>query len=123
MSELFASPLGCLLLAERSRSAAELIAPAERTTTSALYDSCSPLRSTCTVLIARPVSSVSSRDTSAPVRSSTFWCSKAGSTQPTCASDFALTRQGNPSQVEQRMHLLRCGFLSSSIIPSGTLKG
>ena len=42
------SPSGCRSLAERSSSAAELMAPAATTTTSAVYSSVAPSRSTTT---------------------------------------------------------------------------
>ena len=66
---------------------------------------------------------VSSRSTLAPVSSVTFGCRSAGSTQSTSASDLARTRQGNPSQVSQRMQGLVCGSRSSSWMPSGTWNG
>src|SRR5438477_6515072 len=60
MSELLANPRGCLSLAERNSSAAELMAPQETTTRSAEYVSRLPLRSTSTPFISRPDESVSS---------------------------------------------------------------
>ena len=54
----------------------------------------------------RPPGSVFSRSTYAPVSSSTPPLATAGSTHTTCASDFAPTRQGNPSTRSQRMHAL-----------------
>src|SRR6266516_2468912 len=70
----------------------------------------------------RPEESVSSLVTLLFVISATFECSRAGSTQITCASAFASTRHGKPSHVEQRMHLLFCGFCSSSRTPTGKWK-
>ena len=59
----------------------------------------------------------------APVSSIAFGWRKAGATQTTCASAFACTRQGNPSQVAHRMQALFCGFCSSSIMPTGSGNG
>ena len=99
------------------------MAPADTTTTPAEYSSRPPLRRTITLLTARPDGIVSSRSTKAFVSSVTFGNSSAGSTASTCASAFARTRQGNPSQVPQRMHWLRFGFFSSIWIPKGVWKG
>src|SRR6266851_9688464 len=123
MSELLASPRGCLSLAERKRSAAELIAPHETTTTSAEYISRLPPRSTTTLFTSRPDESVSNRFTSEFVRRVTLECLIASSMQTTCASALAPTRQEKPSQVLQRMQRLLCGFFSSSMTPTGTWKG
>ena len=54
----------------------------------------------------RPDALVSRRSTYAPVTSDTFGCCSAGSTQTTCASAFAFTRHGKPSQVSHRMQRL-----------------
>ena len=57
------------------------------------------------------------------VSSVTLACSSAGRTPNTSASDFACTRQGKPSHVWQRMHVL-CGLSSStSLIPQGAWNG
>ena len=81
--ELFPRPSGWRSLAEASSSAAELIAPQEIATTSAVYSSRSPSRSTTTVVTERPPASVSRRTTRARVRRVTFGCRSAGSTQAT----------------------------------------
>src|SRR5215471_1752194 len=120
MSELFAKPLGCLSLAERRSSAAELIAPHETTTMSEVNRSSAPLRSTTTELTCLPEAFVSRRLTSEFVRSVTLGYFTASSTHSTCASDLAYIRQGNPSHVLQRMHRLLCEFFSSSMTPTGT---
>ena len=52
----------------------------------------------------------------------TFACSSAGSTAHTCASDLALTRQGNPSHVSQRMQRLACGSFSLSMTPERSVE-
>src|SRR6266478_4646750 len=108
MSELLANPRGCLSLAERNSSAAELIAPQETTTT---------------LFTSQPDESVSKRFTSEFVSRVTLECLIASSMHTTCASDLAPTRQAKPSQVLQRMQRLLCGFFSSSITPTGTWKG
>src|SRR5262245_60846594 len=123
MSELFAKPFGYLSLAERSRRAAELIAPHELTMTSAEYATCSPLCSTMTLVISRPEVLVSRRETYALVNSSTLGCSSAGMTQTTCASALACTRHGNPSHVSQRIQRLFRGTCSLSMMPMGIGKG
>src|SRR5437764_12062940 len=123
MSELLASPRGCLSLAERKSRAAELIAPHETTTTSAEYVSRLPPRSTITLFTSRPDEFVSSLFTSEFVRRVTLECLIASSTHTTCASDFAPTRHEKPSQVLQRMQRLLCGFFSSSMTPTGTWNG
>src|SRR2546427_12598930 len=123
MSELLANPRGCLSLAERNSSAAELMAPQETTTTSAEKVSRLPPRSTTTLFTSRPDESVSNRFTSEFVSRVTLECLIASSMQTTCASDFAPTRQAKPSQVLQRIQRLLCGFFSSSITPTGTWKG
>ena len=97
----------------------ELIAPAADTTMSAEKRSVWPARSTWTAAISRPEALVSRRVTFASVSSVTLGCSSAGFTQQTCESAFALTRHGWPSHVLHRMHGLVCGFLSSSMMPSG----
>jgi hypothetical protein len=88
------SPAGCFSFAERSNSAAELIAPPATTTTSAEYVSTVPSRSTTTRCTERPEASVSSRVTSARVRSVTFGYCSAGSTQTICESALPFTRHG-----------------------------
>src|SRR6266446_9196784 len=123
ISELLASPRGCLSLAERNSSAAELIAPHETTTTSAEKISTLPLCSTTTLFTSRPDESVSNRFTSEFVSKVTLECLIASSMHTTCASDLAPTRQAKPSQVLQRMQRLLCGFFSSSMTPTGTWKG
>src|SRR5207253_6524062 len=105
-SELLANPRGCLSLAERSSSAAELMAPQETTTRSAEQVSRLPLRSTTTPFTSRPVASVSNRFTSEFVSKVTLECLIASSMHTTCESDLAPTRQANPSQVLQRMQRL-----------------
>ena len=104
-----------------------MTAPAERTTTSAEYSSCSitppSSRSTTTVLTARPEPVVSSRTTREWVRSVTSGWARAGCTQTTAASALACTRQGNPSQVLQRMQADWAGMASSMRIPLGSGKG
>src|SRR6266404_2065748 len=60
MSEPLASPRGCRSLAERSSSAAELMAPAEATTTSAEYVSVASPRFTTRRVTSRPDAPVSS---------------------------------------------------------------
>src|SRR5215470_13129973 len=123
MSELLANPRGCLSFAERSSSAAELMAPHETTTTSAEYVSRLPLRSTTTDLTSRPELSVSRRFTMELISKLTLGCFTASSMHRTCASALAYIRQGNPSQVLQRMQRLFCGFFSSSMTPTGTWNG
>src|SRR6516162_1524909 len=105
MSEPLARPRGCLSLAERSRSAAELIAPAATITSPAEYSSGAPSRSTETFVTTRPVPSVCSRVTFDFVLRVTLGRARAGSTQQTWASALAWTRHGNPSQVSHRIHL------------------
>ena len=83
MKRVIALLAGLAGLAERKRSAAELIAPHETTTTSAEYVSCAPFRSTWTFVTSRPDALVSRRDTYASVTSVTFGCVRAGSTQIT----------------------------------------
>src|SRR5207244_11705072 len=102
MSELLANPRGCLSLAERNSSAAELMAPQETTTRSAEYVSRLPLRSTSTLFISRPDESVYSRFTSEFISRVTFGFLIASSTHPTCESDLAPPLQSNPSQVLER---------------------
>src|SRR5467141_925513 len=92
-------------------------AGADTDTTPAEYSSRAPLRLTITLLTARPDGIVSSRSAKAFVSSVTLGNSSAGSTASTCASAFARTRQGNPSQAPQRMHWLQFGFFSSIWIP------
>ncbi len=99
------------------------MAPHETTTMEAEYSTTSPSRSTRTLFTSRPVALVSRRRTNAFVTRVTFGCSSAGSTQITCASAFADTRQGCPSQVLQRMHRLLCLDCSSSMTPSGVWNG
>src|SRR5207247_2724229 len=104
----------------RSKSAAELMAPADTTTIPAEYCSVAPARSTRTVVTSRPEAFVSRRVTRALVRSVTFAYSRAGLTQTTSAWDLALTRQGGPAHVAQRMHGLFHRSPSASMLPSGT---
>ena len=61
--ERLASPFGCLSLADRSSSAAELMAPQETTTTFPAKLSLAPFRRTTTLLTSLPAGSVSSRST------------------------------------------------------------
>src|SRR5262244_547145 len=119
MPELLASPFGCLSFADRSRSAAELIAPQDATTKSAEYSSREPFCPTITLRISRPDGLVSSRSTKAFVLRVTFGNLRAGSTAQACASDFAPTRHGKPSQVSQRIQALAWRSRSFSITPSG----
>ncbi len=78
---------------------------------------------TTTAVTERPPGSVSRRSTRELVCRVTFGCCSAGSTQTTCASAFARTRQAKPSHVAQRMHGLRSGLASSIMIPIGSGKG
>ena len=105
-SEPFARPFGCLSVADSSRSLAELAAPHETTTRSDMNVSVPPSCSTTTPVTAVPASFVSSFVARAFVISVTFGCSSAGRTAMTSASDFAWTRQGNPSQSGQRTQRL-----------------
>src|SRR5216684_2825209 len=107
MSEPLASPRGCRSLAERSSSAAELMAPAETTTTSAEYVSVASPRFTTRRVTSRPDAPVSSFVTWALVSRVTFGSRSAGSTQTTWASDLAPTRHGWPSQVSRRVRVRR----------------
>ena len=93
-SEELASPRGCRSSAERKSRAAELMAPAETTTTSAEKASLVPFCWTWTALISRPEALVSRRDTKALVQRVTFGYSRDGVTQVVWASDLAFTRQG-----------------------------
>ncbi len=43
----------------------------------------------------------------------------AGRTQLTSASDFAFKKHGKPSQVSQRIQVLKKRLVSLSLIPSG----
>ena len=98
-------------------------APHATATTSPANRSSEPSCSTTTSVTAVPSAFVSSLVTLAFVRSVTFACSRAGRTPSTSASDFACTRQGNPSQVAQRMHVEYGMLDSSSMIPQGAWKG
>ena len=93
-SDPFASPCGCLSLAELSKILALLAAPAEITTMSPVYTSRSPPRVTTTPVTVRPEGSVSSLVTSAPHTSVTFSRPRTGRTAITSASDLACTRHG-----------------------------
>lgn len=74
---------------------------------SALNSSVAPFLSSATTLVTvRPVGSVSRRCTSALVTIVTLSYFSAGSTQITCASDLAPSRQGKPSTRSQRMQTL-----------------
>src|SRR5436305_682229 len=106
MSLPLARPFGCLSFHERRSRAAELTAPQDTTTMSADRRIVSPSFSTTTPVTVLPVGSVSSRATYAVVIRLTLGWVRAGSTPHTCASALASTRQGNPSQVLHRMHLL-----------------
>ena len=53
----------------------------------------------------------------------TLACSSAGRTPRTSASDFACTRHGKPSHVEQRTHALWGMSSSASITPQGAWNG
>ena len=87
------------------------------------YVSRTPSRSTTTPVTAVPRALVSSRTASEFVSSVTLGCSSAGRTASTSASDFACTRQGNPSQVEQRTQRPNGMLASSSITPQGAWNG
>ena len=117
------SPSGCRGEADCSSSAALLIAPAARTTRSAVYSSRAPSRVTTTRSTAPPDGVVSNRVTRAPVSRATFGYRSAGSTHTVCASALPLTRQGNPSQVAQRTQADRCGRASSMRMPLGSSNG
>src|SRR6516162_6284343 len=121
--ELLPRPCGWRSLADDRRRAAELMAPADRATTSAVYSSRSPSWSTMTLLTEPPSGLVSRRTTRELVRRVTLGWRRAGSTHTTWASALALTRQANPSQVEHRMHGLVPGFCSSIMIPRGRANG
>src|SRR2546423_11367023 len=97
MSELLASPFGCLSFAERRSSAAELIAPHDDTTTSAVSSIVSPSFVAMTLVTRRPLASVTSASTLVFVISATLRGSTAGSMAQTSASDCPLIRDGNPS--------------------------
>ena len=122
-SEPFASPFGCLLAAEESSSFALFAAPHETTMISPANVSSRPSTLATTLVTAVPLSLLCSRTASAPVSSVTFGCSIAGRTPITSASAFACTRQGNPSQLSQRTHLLNGMFDSPSMIPQGAWNG
>ena len=83
-----------------------LAAPHATTTIEPAYRSVLPSRSTTTSVTVVPGASVSSLTALAFVSSVTFACSSAGRTPSTSASDFACTRHGKPSQVEQRTQWL-----------------
>ena len=85
--------------------------------------SVSPSRSTTTPVTAPPAASVSSRTALAFVIKVTFGCWSAGRTPSTSASDLACTRQGNPSHVPHRMHVLNAMSASFSITPHGAWNG
>src|SRR6516162_9842697 len=115
--ELLPSPCGWCSLAELSSSADELIAPHDTMTASAENSCRAPSRSTTTFVTDRPDPFVSRRVTCELVSRVTLgWC-RAGSTQQTCASALALTRQGYPSHVAQRMQALCSGLASSIMMP------
>src|SRR5215467_2709859 len=76
-----------------------------------------------TLLTSQPLASVSRRCTRVLVNRVTLGYLMASSTHTTCASDFAPTRQANPSQVLHRIHRLLVGLRSSSITPTGTWNG
>ena len=100
-----------------------MAAPHAATTMSAAKLSVWPSRSTTTAETSFPEPFVSSLTTLAFVSSVTFGCSSAGRTPSTSASDFACTRQGNPSQVVQRMQWLYGRFVSVSLTPHGAWNG
>ncbi len=110
-------------MAEASSSLAELAAPHETTTMSALKVSRAPSRSTTTSVTAVPAGLVRSATASAFVSSVTFGCSSAGRTASTSASDLACTRHGKPSQVEQRTQSLYGMFVLVEHHPAGGVEG
>ena len=98
-------------------------APQATTTMSAPKRSVSPPRSTTTSETSVPDPFVPSFTTRVFVSSVTFGCASAGRTPSTSASDFACTRQGNPSQVGQRMQWLNGMFASFRRTPHGAWNG
>ncbi|GJD15848.1 hypothetical protein RIVM261_008040 [Rivularia sp. IAM M-261] len=89
-----AKPLGCLSFAEFNSKAAELTAPHDTTTISALNVTVSPAITVSTPVIVLPDASVISFSHFAPVTSVIFGYLSAGSTQQVCASAFAPSKQG-----------------------------
>ncbi len=91
-----------LVVADRSSSAVELIAPAEDTTIPALTVRISPPWLTSMPVAFRPDGSVRMRRTYVSVTSVTPPLASAGLTRRTSASPFAPILQAKPSQVPQR---------------------
>ena len=89
---------------------------------SPVWVSRAPSRSTTTPVTAVPASLVSRRTACALVSRVTLGCSSAGRTPSTSASDFACTRHGKPSHVEQRTQALWGMSSSSSITPHGRVE-
>ena len=119
----FASPLGCLSLADISSSLAVLAAPQETTTMSPWIVSVLPSTSTMTSVTDVPPEFVLSLSARALRSKVTFGNWSAGRMPMTSASDFACTRQGNPSQVWQRIQVLKAISCSFIITPQGAGKG
>ena len=76
-----------------------------------------------TSVTAVPVELVTSRFARALVSNVTLGKVSAGRTPITSASALAWTRQGNPSQSMQRMHLENGLFSSFSMMPHGEWNG
>ena len=112
MSEPLARPRGCRSLADRSSSAAELIAPHDDDDDVAgvSLGLAVPLDDD-TGDLAGPKAWFPAASTRRSVSSVTFGCASAGSTQTTWASDLAWSRHGNPSHVSHRMQGLGGGVL------------